>query len=139
MVLQVWCMSFYGINLSLMILLVVLISFLRYVGTLFVVMFLHQYHTYLLHYDYWLWINKLGVFGHCDWKGDLSVNHWGIWSIKTFNATNKMCSPVSIRIRLIYITSFKFFALEFNFCTLGVLVVFCHLWNLSYQRCSKRT
>jgi len=35
-----------------MILLLALISFLRYVGTLHMVMFLHQYHAYLLDYDY---------------------------------------------------------------------------------------
>jgi len=45
-------MSFYGIALSLMTLLITLISFLRYVGTLFMVMFLHKDHAFLLHHDY---------------------------------------------------------------------------------------
>ncbi len=36
--------------------------FSRYVGTLLVVMFLHQYHTCLLHCYYWLWRNKLEMF-----------------------------------------------------------------------------
>jgi hypothetical protein len=50
-VLQVWCMNF-EIVLSLMNLFVALISFLRYVGTLLMVMFLHQYHACLLHHNY---------------------------------------------------------------------------------------
>jgi hypothetical protein len=36
--------------------------FLRYVDISFVVMFLHQYHAYLLHCNYWLWRNKSKTF-----------------------------------------------------------------------------
>jgi hypothetical protein len=61
-ILWVWCMSFCEITSSLMTLLVVLIYFLRYVGTSFMVMFFHQYHTCSLHHDYWLWKNKPKVF-----------------------------------------------------------------------------
>jgi len=42
----------FEIVLSLMNLLVALISFLRYVGTLLMVMFLQYYHACLLHHDY---------------------------------------------------------------------------------------
>jgi hypothetical protein len=42
----------FEIVLSLMIFVLALISFLKYVGTLCMVMFLHQYHTYLLDRDY---------------------------------------------------------------------------------------
>ncbi len=36
--------------------------FLKYLGTLFVVMLFHQYHICLLHHNYWLWKNKLKAF-----------------------------------------------------------------------------
>ncbi len=58
---QIWCMNF-EIVLSLMIFVLALISFLKYVGTLCMVMFLHQYHTYLLDRDYQLWRNKPKTF-----------------------------------------------------------------------------
>ncbi len=73
-ILRVWCMNFCKIVLSLMILLVALIYFLKYVNTLLVVMFFHQYHTCLLHYDYWLTKTSQRCLTRCDWKGDLSVS-----------------------------------------------------------------
>jgi len=54
-ILWIWCMNFYEIVLFLMILQMILIFFLRYVGISLMVMFLHQYHAYLLHRNYWLW------------------------------------------------------------------------------------
>ncbi len=49
MALRIWCMSFYEIFLSHMILQVVLTSFWKYAGTFFKVMFHLQYHIYFLH------------------------------------------------------------------------------------------
>jgi len=46
-------LNFGDIFLSLMILLMALIFVLKYVSTLLVVMFLHQYHACLLQHDYW--------------------------------------------------------------------------------------
>ncbi len=54
--------NFCNVVLSLMTMLISLILFLKYASTSFVVMFLHQYHAYLLHCDKWLWKNKLKVF-----------------------------------------------------------------------------
>jgi hypothetical protein len=45
-------MNFCEIVLSLIILLIALIFFLRDVGISLIVMFLHQYHVCLLHHDY---------------------------------------------------------------------------------------
>jgi len=59
---SIWCMNFSDIVLSLMTLLVALIFFLKYVNTLLMVMFLHQYHAYLLQHDYWIEENKLKAF-----------------------------------------------------------------------------
>jgi len=55
-------MNFCEIVLSLMTLLMALIFFWKYVGTLFMVMFLHQYHACLLHRHYWFWKKKLDMF-----------------------------------------------------------------------------
>jgi hypothetical protein len=56
------CMNFCDIVLSLTTLLVALIFFLRYANTLFMAMFLHKYHVYLLQHDYWFEENKLEAF-----------------------------------------------------------------------------
>ncbi len=58
----VCCMSFWRIDSSPTILLLDLIFFKKYVGTLLMVMFFHKYHTYLLHCDYWFWKNNLEAF-----------------------------------------------------------------------------
>ncbi len=55
-------MNFYKIILSLMILLMPLNFFSKYESTLFVIMFFHEYHVYLLHHNYCLWINKSKMF-----------------------------------------------------------------------------
>ncbi len=47
----------------------------------------------------------------CDYKR--------IWNIKTLSVTNKVCSLLSIGVKLIYIIS-SFFTPEFNFHILGV-------------------
>jgi hypothetical protein len=46
----------------------------------------------------------------------------GIFNIKAFNATNKMCSLVSIGVRPLYITSHGFLTPDLGFCILGALV-----------------
>jgi hypothetical protein len=38
------------------------VFFFRYASMSLVVMFFHEYHTYLLHHDYWLWKNKSEAF-----------------------------------------------------------------------------
>ncbi len=58
-------MSFCGIVLFLITLLMALNFFLKYVGISFMVMFLHQYHAYhdyMIHRNYWLRKNKSKAF-----------------------------------------------------------------------------
>lgn len=48
----------------------------------------------------------------------------GVYSIRTFNVVDKVCSLVSIGFRLIYIILLGFFTLESSFHILGVQVPF---------------